>query len=113
MSYKVHTKVCIFAIAEMQTATVQSKMKQIDRYKEKRAYILEQVHDGSLSNMDAVVLVGVGLAPPVQHDDGHRLPLGELRVVRQRPREPRAPHRQRTRGTYQITRRSTQKATAG
>ena len=45
--------------------------------------------------MDAVVLVGVGLAPSVQHDDSHRLPLGELRVVRQRPREPRARHSQR------------------
>jgi hypothetical protein len=35
--------------------------------------------------MDAVVLVSAGLAPPVEHDDGHLLPLGERGVVGERP----------------------------
>ena len=49
----------------MHNATVQSKMQQMDRYKEKRAYILERVHDGSLSNMDAdMQLYSSGLASP-------------------------------------------------
>ena len=51
----------------------------------KRTYILERIHDGRLGAMDAVVLVRDGLAPTVEHDDGHRLPLGERRVVGQRP----------------------------
>lgn len=68
---------------------------QADRRRQKHTYILERVHDGRLGDMDAVVLVGIGLAPSIQHDDGHRLPLGELRVVGQRPRDPRARHRQR------------------
>ena len=48
-------------------------------------YILERIHDGRLGDMDAVVLVGAGLAPSVEHDDGHRLPLGERGVVGERP----------------------------
>uniref|UniRef100_A0A804M918 YTH domain-containing family protein n=2 Tax=Zea mays TaxID=4577 RepID=A0A804M918_MAIZE len=34
----------------------------------------------SLSDMDAVVLVSVGLAPSVHHHNSHQLPLGELWV---------------------------------
>jgi hypothetical protein len=48
-------------------------------------YILEGIHDGRLGTMDAVVLVSAGLAPPVEHDDGHLLPLGERGVVGERP----------------------------
>jgi hypothetical protein len=55
--------------------------------KDRHTYILERIHDRRLSDMDAIVLVGIGLTPSIQHDDGHRLPLGELGVVRQRPLE--------------------------
>ena len=62
----------------MQNVTVQSKMKQMDRYKEKCAYILEQVHDGSLSNMDAVVLVGLASRHPSSMTTATGFPLGSL-----------------------------------
>jgi hypothetical protein len=59
----------------------------------------------SLSDMDAVVLVSVGLAPSVYHHDSHQLPLGELWVVRKRLREHQACI---TNETYKISHNSQQ-----
>ena len=49
--------------------------------------LFEGIHSGSLGDMDAVVLIRLGLAPTIENHHSNGLTLWKLRVIRQFPRK--------------------------
>lgn len=72
------------------------KIKQLNKLKSNKSggnqYLLKWIHGGSFGNMDAVVLIGIGLAPSIQNHHCYRLPLGQFGVIVQLPWKSRATH---------------------